>query len=252
MTLAPSLLTFPSPPAGLSWQSIAIDRSQAVAAALNLNTVSRGGGGDTVTATRWSAPTGIGVETSAMRDGVLCNSIGAASWRALLYSLPLRSQEPNAGAVQYSADTVILDCLIAGDGLGADHGVFLMQTNGTVAGTIVPSLGGAGVGFRHNGLGVECWASNLGVVAASAALPAQSLARCTLTVRSARTGLAGAVQWAVNGVPLAVRQFSTAVGNGPNQGYQAGRFTYWPVVSSSGITLFVADLSILSTQAGYI
>jgi hypothetical protein len=246
----PVFATFPPPPVGLSWQSIAIDRSQAVAAGINLNTVSRGGGGDAVTATRWTPPTGIGPEAAAMRDGVLCNSIGAASWRALLYSMPLRSQEPNAGQVLYSADTVILDCLIAGDGLGNDHGVFLLQTDGTVAGTTLPGAGGAGVGFRHTGLGVECWSSALGAVAVSGALPAQSLSRCTLTVRSARTGQAGTVSWAVNGVPLAARQFSAAVGNGPNQGYQAGRFTYWPVVSSSGITLFVADLSILSTQPG--
>lgn len=246
------LQTFAPSPNGLSWQSIAIDRSQAFAAAFNLNTISRGGGGDAVTVTRWSPPTGAGVEAAAMRDGVLCNSIGAPSWRALLHSLPLRSLEPNAGAVQYSNDLTILDCLISTNGPNQDTGVFLLQTDGTLPGTALPSLGGAGMGFRPDGIGVECWCSALGGVATSVALPFQSLARCTLKVRSSRSGQAGTVEWAVNGVPLAVRTFTDAVGFGPNQGYQAGRSSYWPVVSCGAGALFVADLSILSTQAGFI
>ena len=147
------MLTFPAQLAGLSWQSIAIDRSQAFAAAFNLNTISRGGGGDVVTLTRWSAKSGIGVEAAALRNGILCNDVGGQSWRALLYALPLRSLEPNAGAISYAEDAVTLDCLIDANGAGVDTGVFLMQTNGTVAGTVLPGAGGAGFGFRPDGAG---------------------------------------------------------------------------------------------------
>lgn len=250
--LAPTLQTFAPIPSGLSWQSIAIDRSQAFAAAFNLATVSRGDGGGAVVAARWSAKVGAGVEATAMRDGTLCNSVGGVSARGLFYSLPLRSLEPNAGAVQYAADTVILDCLIDALGPNADTGVFLLQSDGTIAGTPLPSAGGSGLGFLPDGGGVGCWTSNLGAVGHSGPVPGGSLCRCTMTMRSARTGQAGTFQMAVNGVPVAGGSFSGAVGNGPNQGYAAGLSLYLPVVSCGAGILYVADLSVLCTQPGFI
>lgn len=252
MSLAPTFLTFPAQPVGLSWQSIAVDRSQATAAAFNLNTISRGGGGDVLTATRWSAKVGIGAEAAAMFDGMLCNSVGGASARALLYSLPLRIFEAFRGNVGCYTDTVILDCLIQSTGPGADTGVFLLQSDGTIAGTPLPSAGGVGFGFRPDTNGVDLWASGLGSVGHSPAPFLPSLYRCTLTVRSARMGQAGGLQMAVNGVPLFTSSLINAMGAGPNQGYAAGRSLLLPVVSCGGGNLFVADLSILNTEPGFI
>ena len=245
-----------APPAGLDWQGIAIDRSQAVGTSINLATISRGGGGVAPVTSRWSALQGAGTEAAALLDGMLCNQWNGIAWRALQYSLPIRINPSGGGgfacgAVGALSDTFVLDVLMAANTATINTGVFLMQWAGTVGAIVLPNGGspvGIGFGFTANATAIQAWTSKGGQGAISLPLPTNNrLFRCVLTIVSARMGGASTYSMTVNGAPLQGGTLQSAVGTD----YTIAGAAFVPIASADTLNvLSVADFTVLNSAPG--
>lgn len=261
-------------PAGLCWQGIAIDRSQAFGSSVNLNTISRGDGGGTTTTSRWSALQGAGSESAALANGVLCNKHTGVAWRALLYSLPLCGRTlataiRSSGPATPQLDIVILTaqvCIGSSGGGQTDTGVFLMQWNGTVGSIVLPTAGSPnGLGFQvglfgnTTRMGITAWTSSAGFGNSVAVGPLTGSplnagnAVVQLTITNPHSGLDGTYVMTVNGAFLQGGTFASAVGSPGANGYAAGQSAYVPIVSAgAGEELYVGDFTLLQGSPGYV